>query len=183
VYPAEGGPFAEDSPTGPLDVYGYTKLMGEDLCRLFALESGVSTKVARLFNVFGPKDTNAHLIPDLAGQLPSRTSVRLGNLDPVRDYVHVTDVASALAALLDRPGEDHETFNVGSAEGRSVREVVSAFAAALGREIAVEEDPARVRKVERASLVADTSWLREATGWRPVTSFEAGIRDLVSSLA
>jgi UDP-glucose 4-epimerase len=181
VYPAQGDPFDEGVTPAPLDVYGYTKLMGEDLCRLFHLETGVPTSVARLFNVFGPADTNAHLIPDLAAQAVPGHTVRLGNLDPVRDYVHVSDVAAAFLALLDRGAPGYETFNVGSGEGRSVRQVVKAFEAALGRSLVLEQEEARVRKVERQSLVSSTARLRAATEWRPRVTFEAGIRDLVSS--
>jgi UDP-glucose 4-epimerase len=181
VYPAEGGPFTEEVPAAPLDVYGYTKLMGEDLCRLFSLETGVPTRIARLFNVFGPADTNAHLIPDLETQARAGTTIRLGNLDPIRDYVHVSDVAAALLTLLDRSTAGVETFNVGSGEGRSVRQVVAAFEAALGRPLVVEQEEARVRKVERLSLVASTARLRADSPWRPRVSFEAGVRDLVSS--
>src|SRR5262249_16701675 len=102
VYPRDGGPFREEHAPGPLDTYGHTKLSGEDLVRLFGREAGVRVVVARLFNAFGPDDTNPHLVPEVVRQLRGGArALRLGNLDPVRDYVHVRDVAAALPALAD----------------------------------------------------------------------------------
>jgi len=181
VYPAEEGPFAEEHAPGPIDVYGATKLMGEDLAHAFALETGVSTVIARLFNAFGPRDTNPHLIPDVLAQLGEGDTVRLGNLEPVRDYVHLDDLAAALIELLDMRRKGCAVFNVGSGEGRSVREVLAAFEAAIGRPLRVMQDPDRVRRVERPRLVADAGKLRE-TGWRPRVGFDEGIRRLAAGL-
>jgi UDP-glucose 4-epimerase len=181
VYPAEEGPFAEEHAPGPIDVYGATKLMGEELVRAFALETGVPTVIARLFNAFGPRDTNPHLIPDLLAQLDEGDTVRLGNLEPVRDYVHLEDLAAALVELLEKRPSGCSVFNVGSGEGRSVREVLAAFEAAVGRPLRVVQDPARVRTVERPRLVADTGKLRQ-TGWRPRVGFDEGIRRLAAGL-
>jgi UDP-glucose 4-epimerase len=181
VYPAEEGPFAEEHAPGPIDVYGATKLMGEDLVRAFALETGVSTVIARLFNAFGPRDTNPHLIPDVLAQLGEGDTVRLGNLEPVRDYVHLEDLAAALVELLGTRRDGCAVFNVGSGEGRSVREVLAAFEAAIGRPVRVVQDPDRVRRVERPRLVADAGKLRE-TGWRPRVGFDEGIRRLAAGL-
>jgi len=181
VYPAEGSPFAEEHPAGPLDVYGSTKLMGEELSRLFFLETGVPTVIARFFNAFGPSDTNPHLIPDMLEQLQGGgDTLRLGNLEPVRDYVHVEDLVDAVAALATHHGDGCQVVNVGSGEGRSVRDVVSAFEAACARPLRVVQDSAKVRKVERSALVADVGKLRRETGWEPRISFAEGIRRLVA---
>jgi UDP-glucose 4-epimerase len=181
VYPAEEGPFTEEHAPGPIDVYGKTKLMGEELVRAFAREAQAPTVIARLFNAFGPRDTNPHLIPDLLAQLGEGDTVRLGNLEPVRDYVHLEDLAAALVELLEARSGGCTVYNVGSGEGRSVREVLAAFEAAIGRPLRVVQDPARVRRVERPRLVADAGKLRE-TGWRPRVGFQEGIRRLAAGL-
>ncbi len=181
VYPAEEGPFTEEHTPGPIDIYGATKLEGERLVRRFAAETAIPTVIARLFNAFGPRDTNPHLIPDVLAQLGEGDTVRLGNLEPVRDYVHLEDLAAALVALLEAADEVCSVFNVGSGEGHSVREVLSAFEAAIGRPLSVVQDPRLVRKVERLRLVADTGKLRE-TGWRPQVGFQEGIQRLAAGL-
>lgn len=183
VYPAEGGPFTEEHLPGPIDIYGYTKLMAEDLTRLFVAETGLPAVAMRFFNAFGPDDTNPHLVPDILAQVvEGRTSLALGNLEPVRDYVHVDDLVAGVVALLRRPGAGFEVFNIGSGTGVSVRGVVEAIGRASDQGLTIRQDPARVRRVERPSLVADVAKLRRETPWIPVIDFEDGIRRLVASL-
>ncbi len=181
VYPIAAGPLPEDRPAGPVDVYGYTKLMGEDLARLFALETGVPTLIARLFNAVGPHDNNLHVVPEILAQVARGGPLRLGNLDPVRDYIHVDDMVAAFLALLERPPRGCDVFNVGSGEGRSVRDVVNAFEAVVGP-LTLTQDSQRVRRVDRAELVADVNKLCRETGWRPHVSFAEGIRRLLAGL-
>lgn len=182
VYPVAGSPFAEDHATGPMDIYGASKLIGEELCRLFSLETGVSTGLARFFNAFGPNETNPHLIPDILAQLATGDELRLGNLDPLRDYVHVEDLAAGVVALAERRGPGVEIFNIGSGEGRSVRDVVAACEAALGRPLTLGQNPDRVRPVDRAELVANTGKLQRETGWRAQVPFAEGMRRLLAEL-
>lgn len=181
VYPAQGSPFGEDARPGPLDVYGATKLEAEEELRRFGRDAGVATVAARLFNVFGPGETNPHLIPDILAQVEAGHSVRLGNLEPVRDYVHVDDVASALAALGEVPAAGTAVYNVGAGQGRSVRQVMAAIAAAVPRPLEVASVSERSRRNERAALVADVTRIRRDTAWSPRVAFEDGIRDLVAA--
>lgn len=81
VCPVRDEPLSEDVPVGPIDICGLTKVIGEDLTTLFHLETGVRTIIARFFNVYGPNDTNPHVIPEITRQLKSGSrEVELGNL-------------------------------------------------------------------------------------------------------
>jgi UDP-glucose 4-epimerase len=180
VYPITDEAVAETHAPGPLDVYGMSKLVGERLCREFHLETGIATVVCRFFNAFGPNETNPHLIPEIQKQvLAGLRTIKLGNLDPKRDFIHTFDMASAMRALIERFRSGYDIFNLGRGEEYSVREIVAAFAKELGEEIEIEVDPARVRKVERMHLLADVSKLKAFTGWAPKVSLAEGIRTLV----
>jgi UDP-glucose 4-epimerase len=179
VYPISDDPLPETAPTGPLDIYGLTKLTGERLCKCFHLETGVKTTVVRFFNAFGLKETNPHLIPEIHKQVVNGVrTLRLGNTAPKRDFIHTTDMAMAIRLLIDRAGPDLDTFNLGSGVEYSVTDVVAAFAGALGEELKIEVDPTRVRKVERMHLAADTAKLRAVCDWRPLVDLAEGIREL-----
>jgi len=96
VYPPLDKPLTEDL-YGPIDIYGKTKLIGEDVVRLMCKKA----IIARIFNVYGPNDLNPHLIPEIIRQVKDgKRKVRLGNLTPRRDYIHVDDVCRAIIALL-----------------------------------------------------------------------------------
>lgn len=180
VYPIQDEPAREDGATEPLDIYGMTKWVDESLMRGFALETGVPTTVVRFFNAFGPKETNPHLIPEIQQQvLKGERTVRLGNLEPKRDFIHTRDMARAMRLLIERGGEGCETFNLGSGGEVSVREVVEAFSKGLGEGIEIDQDPAKVRKVDRLHLVSDIGKLKAAIDWQPEISFEAGIAEIL----
>jgi UDP-glucose 4-epimerase len=181
VYPIIDGPIAETDLLGPLDVYGMSKMVGERLCSEFHLASGTPVIVCRFFNAFGPNETNPHLIPEIQRQLlAGERTLRLGNLEPKRDFIHTSDMARAISVLLDRHTGGFEIYNLGSGSEYSVTEIVDAFARCLGEEIAIEVDPARVRKTDRLHLLANVSKLKAATGWRPLVTLDEGIRTLVS---
>lgn len=181
VYPITDGAIAEDHPFGPLDIYGITKLATERLASEFHHRTGTPVIIGRFFNAFGPNETNPHLIPEIQKQVRagSRT-LRLGNLDPKRDFIHTEDMSRAMSALLNAGLQGVETFNIGRGIEYSVREIVEAFARQLGEPLGIEVDAARVRKVERMHLLADVSKLRRITGWEPRWTIDEGVATLLT---
>lgn len=181
VYPIADHAISEGAEVGPLDIYGLTKLTGEHLFHENFLMSGVQTVICRFFNAFGPNETNPHLIPEIERQIKGGVrTIKLGNLDPKRDFIHTLDMAHAILALLNSHQlPNFSIFNLGRGIEYSVREVVEAFSRQLGYEVKIEIDPERVRKVERMHLLADVSALMLATGWKPEKSLDDGIADLL----
>lgn len=181
VYPVVDAPIVEDVRPHPLDIYGMTKLAGEYVVREFQAATQKTAFVCRLFNAFGPHETNAHLIPEIHRQLrDGARSVALGNLDPRRDFVHTSDVARAIRLLLESSMVGYNVFNVGSGSAYSVREIVHAFERAAGHTISIEQDPKRTRKSDRPNLVANISKLTSATGWTPDVTLDAGLAALLN---
>jgi UDP-glucose 4-epimerase len=180
VYPNVAGPISEAHELGPIDLYGETKVEGESMLRDFAELTGAGAVVARLFNVIGRRETNPHVLPEIVDQLAGgASSIKLGALDPRRDYVNAADVAAALDVLLRRSSEGVAVFNVGTGCGTSVREIVDTCSEILGRKVTIEHDPSRVRTVDRLELLADASLLRERTGWAPQWTLERTLADLL----
>lgn len=180
VYPILDGPIPETAEKKPLDIYGLTKLVGEELSEKFHQETGIPTIICRFFNAFGPNETNPHLIPEIQSQVNSgQRTIKLGNLEPRRDFIHTSDMANAIDALLQHVKTGVEVFNLGRGIEYSVVEVVKAFETHLEDAIKIEVDPERVRKVERMHLLSDISKITSYTGWRPVVSLEEGIETLI----
>ncbi len=182
VYPIYDEAVNEEHEQLPLDIYGLSKLTGEDLCRRFWLETKVDTIVCRFFNAFGPNETNPHLIPEIEKQLrEGKRTINLGNLTPKRDFIHTYDMAAAVNKLLKLENPGFDIFNLGRGIEYSVVEIVEAFERQLGEKVTIEVDQARVRKVERQHLLADVSKLKRMTGWEPEWSIDQGIKNLVES--
>src|SRR4029077_14833142 len=130
---------------------------------------------ARLFNNFGPRETNPHIIPEIIAQLRVCTTLRLGSTSPIRDYVYTSDTARALIALARMDVQGFQCVNVATGSGASVRDIVAILEAKLGRRVEIELDPSRVRDVDKQTQVADISLIRQRTSWKPMVSLESGL--------
>lgn len=180
VYPIADGAMNEEHATGPMDIYGITKLATERIASEFAHRTGTPTVIGRFFNAFGPNETNPHLFPEVQRQvLAGARTLKLGNLDPKRDFIHTSDMAEAMEALLRAGITGCEVFNIGRGIEYSVREIVAAFERQLGEKLSIEVDPARVRAVERMHLLADVSKLKRRTGWEPKWEIDEGVATLL----
>jgi UDP-glucose 4-epimerase len=181
VYMISEGAVAEDHPARPLDIYGLTKYTGERLSREFHMRTGVPVVICRLFNAFGPNETNLHLFPEIQHQVNAGArTIKLGNVDPKRDFIHTHDVARGMRMLMELADEGCDTFNLGRGIEYSVREIVQAFERQLGEPLAIEVEPSRVRHVERMHLLADVSKMKQRTGWEPEWGIDEGVRTLIA---
>jgi UDP-glucose 4-epimerase len=179
VYAPADWPHHEGDPLGPIDVYGYSKRWAEELARSFSARTGMAVGIARLFNVYGPGETNPHFIPSLISQIQAGEAVRLGNLSSKRDYVFVDDVADALIRLARHCATGQSaTVNVGTGTAHSGHDVVRALAglSASSTDPAVTTDPSRIRAVDRPLLQANSDLAQKVLGWAPDTSFEGGLQ-------
>lgn len=169
----------EESPVGPVDVYGWSKWFGEELCGWQAAATGLKITVCRLFNTYGPRETNAHILPEIIGQLKRSRTLRLGNTKPRRDYIHSSDIAKSLRLLSKIPPASSRTVNIARGEDASVDELVALLSELLGAPIKLEVDQSRFRKADKLVQKADIARLRQLLSWQPEISLRDGLRDLL----
>ena len=176
-------PIAEADRTEPINPYGATKLAFEGAMRWFSASHDFRAISLRYFNVAGATERNGedhepetHLIPlVLRVAAGEATHVQIFGQDYstpdgtcIRDFIHVRDLAAAHLLALEATGEgdsSFEVYNLGSAAGFSVREVVEAARKVTGRAI-----PARVVKRRMGDppvLVASSRRARRELGWQP----------------
>jgi dTDP-L-rhamnose 4-epimerase len=177
--PTQPAPTPESSPRLPVSVYGLTKQLQEDVCTFMATAIGVGLVVLRYFNVFGERQSLANpytgLLATFATRLSAGKPVTLyENGEPVRDFVHVTDVAAANLLALDVPVENESVFNVGSGRGIALSELVTRLEAACGAESAVEARP-RYRIGDIFASLADLEQARRTLGFEPRILLDEGL--------
>ena len=177
-------PLTEDAPLSATNPYGQTKLIGETLLRdLAASDAAWQIATLRYFNPVGahlsgligedPRGTPNNLMPYVAQvAVGRRERLQVFGADydtpdgtGVRDYIHVCDLAeghvAALRYLFD--AQRSLTVNLGTGRGYSVLEVVRAYAAASGRDIAYDIAPRRSGDV--AVCYADPARAAQLLGW------------------
>lgn len=170
-------PVEETAPIRLNNPYGFSKYAGEEACRFYADVFGVPVSIFRLFNVYGPGQDRHFLIPEIMGQIkdPKVAEIRLKDLAPRRDYVHVSDVVDALR--LGPALDGLNTFNVGSGRSISVEDIVEAIRLAAGSTKPYRSSGER-RPNEVMDVIADISALTGTGLWKPKVGFEDGIREL-----
>lgn len=183
VYKPDTHPHCEGTAQlEPNDIYGLSKLHGEHYVRHIARERSLAAVIVRLFNVVGPGETNPHLLPEIVAQLKAgRTTIRLGNLWPKRDYIHVEDAARGFAMIATsrspEPGAT-VTVNLGTSATYSVDEILHKLRDITKIGFALEQDGERVRAVDRPFLAADRTQIQEHFGWQPAFTIDDALQDL-----
>lgn len=184
-------PLGEDAEQRPMTVYAATKAAQEIVALEVCRSEGVRVIATRSFNHSGPGQSPDFVLPALVrralalragagnGGGDRRTALAVGNTAPVRDFLHVADVAAAYIGLAAR-GRAGEVYNVSSGVGVSVKELAVQVLAATGVKAPLATDPALARRVDVPALVGDSTRLRDATGWAPTRSLRTLIDDLVT---
>jgi UDP-glucose 4-epimerase len=177
VYESSSRYHHEDDHPAPCEIYGMTKHFGEQLVKA----SGLPYSIARLFNVYGPGETNPHLIPALLVQLRAGVNrIHLGNTTTYRSYVYVSDVVEALTRMALHP-VPARLCNVPGPGESTASDIVHTLARLLNRDLSVTVDPFRLRNADRRHLRGDLSAVRRLLGWCPSISLEEGLRLLLAA--
>jgi NAD dependent epimerase/dehydratase len=176
---AQTVPISEAHPLVGQSPYSATKIAADKLAESFFLSFGLPVVTARPFNTFGPRQTARAVIPTIASQLLSGANeLRLGALTPTRDFNFAMDTAAAMIAIATARGVEGSVLNIGTGEEHSIEETAHLIMRAVGRDVPIicEEERLRPEKSEVNRLLADSSKLREATGWAPATDFTTGLK-------
>lgn len=174
--PAKDLPTPETAPTNPISAYGISKLAIEKYLALYEHLYGLSFRVLRVANAFGPYQLpirNQGIIAALiSGALRGQETEIWGDGSIVRDYVFADDIVDALhRAAVDQ--SDLRIFNIGSGQGRSVRDVIASIEAQLDKKLRIKAGPARPIDVPISVLA--TQRAKDTLGWQPATPFEQGL--------
>jgi len=177
-------PIQEDDPTMPTNAYGETKLSMEKMIKWADFAHGIKFVSLRYFNVAGAHETSVigedhqpetHLIP-LILQVPlgkrEKISIYGDDYDTpdgtcIRDYIYITDLVDAHYRALSRlrGGAESATYNLGSGEGFSVKEMIDAARKVTGHPIPAEVMSKRAG--DPARLIASSIKAKEDLGWAP----------------
>ena len=174
-------PITEEAPARPINPYGLSKRMVEQVLEWYARAHGLRYVSLRCFNASGATkehgeahNPETHLIPNVLLAAEGKKEIVVYGNDwntpdgtCIRDYIHVADLADAhlLAMRHLRNGGGSDCFNLGNGEGCSVLEVVEAVKRVTGRDVPLEFGERRAGDPQR--LVASSDKARRVLGWQP----------------
>lgn len=177
-------PCSEEQRTAPINPYGMSKLMSEHMLKDLSAAIDLKHVILRYFNVagsdpsgrIGQSTRNATLLIKVAAEVAvgKRDQLMVYGTDyntpdgtGIRDYIHVTDLASAHLSALDylRAGGESTLVNCGYGKGFSVREVIAATERIQGQALTVVEQPRRAG--DPAALVAAVEKIHKTLDWTP----------------
>lgn len=172
-------PKRESMPTNPKSPYAVQKLAGELYCRAFAECYGFETITLRYFNVFGPrqnpKSQYAAAIPAFVSAiLRGEPPTVYGDGEQTRDFTYIDNVVEGNLLAARVPKASGEVINLACGDRISVNEVIARINAILGTRVPANHLPERAGDVKHSC--ADIALARSFLGFKPVVSFEEGLR-------
>lgn len=168
----------ESDPIKSETIYAATKVTTESLGLSYYNDYALPVCVARLSNVYGPGQSEAAVIPSLISQMRSGQNISMGNVQSVRDFVHVGDVVSALLHLATNASTAGKVLNVCTGRGTSVETIARLLTRNLQYSGSISIDQCKTRLNEKLTMIGDNSAIATTTGWTPRVNIEDGLKAL-----
>jgi dTDP-glucose 4,6-dehydratase len=176
IHPQTESYWGNVNPVGPRGVYDEAKRFSEAITMAYHRVHGLDTKIARIFNTFGPRMrlNDGRAIPNFMKQAILGEPITIyGDGSQTRSFCYVSDLIDGLFRLL--VSDLHQPVNLGNPEEWTVRHMAEVIRELAGSSAAIvhEKLPVDDPKVRQP----DASLAERALGWKPVTSIEAGLRE------
>lgn len=176
---ARVAPITEDHPLQPQSPYSATKIAADAVASSFFHAFDLPLVIARPFNTYGPRQSARAVIPTIVTQiLAGKRLIKLGRLNPTRDFSYVEDTCHGILALAECDAAVGQTVNIGSNAEISIGDTVELIKEIMGAHVDVSSEDARVRpansEVER--LWCDNTKIRALTGFHPKVKLRDGLQ-------
>jgi len=179
IYDAKADrPMGELSPCNPKSAYAISKYTGEIYCKYFGGQ-GLNICVLRFFNVFGPRQSEGYVVPDLLERTFAAHDGRvkvLGPPDDSRDYIYVGDIARAIEKVIENSDRfKGEVINIGTGIETTTKQLCETISHVLHKPVEFyygDRPPGRLS----SRFQADISKANSLLGWRPQVNLEEGMR-------
>lgn len=182
--PPSSQPVDEKCPPSPINVYGFSKVIGEKICRFYSNRNSLPVMISRGFNHTGPGQAQHFVFPHVARTLArielgkEESVLRMGNLSVRRDFLDARDVVNAYMTIMDKstPGK---TYNVTSARCISIEEGVNILVEISGIKVKIITDESRMRSYDIPELSGSSALLESELGWHAEKTLEETFKDML----
>jgi GDP-4-dehydro-6-deoxy-D-mannose reductase len=181
-------PIADEStPLAPINPYGASKAAA-DLAIGAMVSDGLRAVRFRPFNHTGPGQSEEFVVAAFAAQLARMEAgiqppiLRVGQLDPKRDFLDVRDVCAGYIACIARPERvpSGTILNLASEQPRSIRDVLEALIALTELIPSIEQEPTRLRPTDIPAACGEARRAGDLLGWRPQIPWEQTLQEVLA---
>jgi NAD dependent epimerase/dehydratase len=174
-------PIDEDHCLQGQSPYSATKIGADKLAEAYHLAFGLPVATIRPFNTYGPRQSTRAIIPTIITQAETKSIIRLGSLEPTRDFNFVKDTVRGFVTMAEHPEAVGKVINIGAGREISIGDLVNMILKLLGKDIPVISDDQRIRppgsEVER--LCAGNGKARSTVGWEPRYTLKQGLTETI----
>lgn len=173
-------PISEKSPINPVNHYGASKASAEHLVKVFHHEYGIPTTIVRPFNHIGRGQDPHFVIPKIVKSIKDKkSSIQLGNLNVMRDFLDVRDVCDAYIRIME-DFKDGSIFNIASGTAYKIADLVLMIQEIAHIKLNIEHSDSLFRKKEIVKSIGDSSFFKKQYNWQPVYSIRDSLEWMIS---
>ncbi len=173
-------PWKEDSLPAPINNYALSKLVVENISRMYNSKHAMAIKSLRVAQVLGPGERSGYMLSEFLKKAMNKEAISIyGKGTGRRQYVYIKDLADIILLLLEESKAEGGLYNVGLPTSTSIAELAIALNS-------VFENPTEIMFLDKpedlSSLLMDVSKITGHTSWKPIWTIEAALRDMKPDL-
>ncbi len=174
-------PIDEAHPLQGQSPYSASKIGADKIAESFYRSFEVPVVTLRPFNTYGPRQSTRAVIPTIITQALTSDEVKLGSLDPSRDFTFVVDTANGFLRVAEAENVSGEEINLGNDNTIRIGDLVEKICGIIGKNPKIVLDAQRIRpgKSEVLKLWASNEKAKRMIGWEPRISLDEGLRTTI----
>ena len=175
---AQYTPIDEKHPLQGQSPYSASKIGADKIAESFYRSFDVPVVTLRPFNTYGPRQSTRAVIPTIITQALTRDEVKLGSLDPMRDFTFAADTANGFVRVAEADNVLGEEINLGNDNTIRIGDLAEKIFGIIGKTPKIITDEQRIRpgKSEVMKLWASNQKAKEMIGWEPRISLDEGLK-------
>jgi GDP-4-dehydro-6-deoxy-D-mannose reductase len=177
-------PIKEETPFHPVSPYAVARVSQELLSKIYSDGYGMDIVMTRSFNHIGPGQKENFVISSFARQIiaikhKQQSTIKVGNVEVVRDFLDVRDVVKAYMLLLDK-GKSGQVYNICSGKGYSLKDILTKMMSIAGVDQRYEVSEELIRPADNPVIIGSNEKINKECAWQPGISIEKSLEDVLN---
>lgn len=174
-------PMDEKHPLSAQSPYAATKIGADKIVESAFNSYNFPQVTIRPFNNFGPRQSARAVIPTIITQVLAGSTLSIGSVNTIRDFVYVKDTVNAYVKALKTKGIEGQAINICTGKGYTIKEVIKKIQDISGTRVKIQTDKNRIRakKSEVEKLIGDRKKAKKLLNWEPQYSLDKGLKETI----